>query len=321
MRYSCFLVLLAILTSACDPLSWAGQAPNAGAAANPFTSPTPLILLARYTTPQPTETLPAEATLALVSPTQPALPTTDAGLLPSPTLAPLTLTPTLAAPTLENTPIPQEMAWKICTPLADILLGDLTRLISDGYHPPPVFYSDARHPAIDIAFYNWKGIRQIAGTPVQSVLPGRVAVAEKDSFPFGNVVVVETDPGLIPEAVKQKLGIAAARSLYLLYAHMQDDSLRVTLGQTVTACQTIGQVGKSGNTLAAHLHLETRIGPPGVQFAGFELYTKTASRQAQDNYRRWATSGDFRHFDPLRLLLYDLGYVATPFPSDSGSGN
>ena len=76
-------------------------------------------------------------------------------------------------------------AFQICTPVADILLEDLPRLISDGYRPPLLYYSDARHPGIDIAFYNWKGYRQISGAPVQSVLPGRVALAEKRDVPSG----------------------------------------------------------------------------------------------------------------------------------------
>jgi murein DD-endopeptidase MepM/ murein hydrolase activator NlpD len=225
----------------------------------------------------------------LAPPEATALPTS----LPSPTSDPLT-------------------GFQICTPLADILLEDLPRLISDGYHPPPVYYSDARHPAIDIAFYNWKGHRQIGGTPVQSVLPGRVTAAEVDTFPMGNVVIVETHAEQIPEDIRAALGMAADKSLYILYAHMQEDSLRVSTGQPVTACQTLGQVGKTGNTLAAHLHLETRLGPVGVSFIGFQGYLEDATVQEKTNYRTWATSGQFLHFDPMRLLMFEIGLTPTP---------
>lgn len=222
----------------------------------------------------------------------------------------LVMTPTLPP---SATPDPLD-GFQICTPLNDILLEDLPRLISDGYHPPPVYYSDERHPAIDIAFYNWKGHRQIAGTPVQSVLPGWVTAAEADTFPMGNVIIIETRAEQLPPELRAALDMADDRSLYILYAHMQADSLQVSLGQSMSACQTIGQVGKTGNTLAPHLHLETRLGPPGASFDGFQGYIEEATIQEKRNYRTWTTSGQFLHFDPMRLLMFYIGVTPTPGP-------
>jgi murein DD-endopeptidase MepM/ murein hydrolase activator NlpD len=305
MKSYYLILLFAILLAGCTPLALAVEAPvGAGVA-----SPTPAALLGRYTTAQPSplpvDTIEPQATATISRQATATL--QDESRIFSTETGPADS----ATHTVTPTPSPLE-GFRICTPLADILLGDLPRLTSDGYHPPLSTRSDARHPGVDIAFYNWKGHHQIAGFPIQSVLPGRVALAEVNTFPFGNVVVVETQSQQIPAAVKEKLGIAEDRSLYLLYAHMQDDSLRVALGDVVTPCQTLGQVGKSGNSGQAHLHFENRIGPPGVQFVGFAAYTDEATQAEKDNYRRWATSGEFKHFDPLRLLLYEFGYDPTP---------
>lgn len=276
--------------------------------------PTEIRLMGRYTTP------PA----ALSPDPSPTLPPT-AGAPPAATAAAATATRTAtpaAAPTATTTAGRTESspaALQVCSPIADILLADLPRLISDGYHPPPSSRSDARHPAIDIAFYNWKGFRQIAGAPVQAVLAGRIAAAEVDSFPFGNVLIIETGPETLPVDLKTALRMNADQSLYTLYAHLEEDTLRHELGDPVIPCETVGRVGRSGNSGAAHLHLEMRLGPRSVTFQGFSYYTDSASKTEKENYRRWATGGEFRHFDPLRLLLWDLGYRPTLIPAHNWS--
>lgn len=273
--------------------------------------PTPAALLGRFTTP------PAVEPSAI--PLTPAAPTAVQVLAPvRPTAAPL---PTA---TLPEMPVavqvePTQAPFQVCTPIAEILLADLPRLISDGYHPPPSPRSDARHPAIDIAFYNWKGFQRIAGMPVQAVLAGQVAAAEADSYPFGNVVIVETKAIHFSQDLRAALRLEPDQSLYLLYAHLQEDSLRPKLGDFVTACETLGRVGRTGNSGAAHLHLETRSGPGEVTFEGFSYYSPAASKTDKENYRRWATSGEFRHFDPLRLLLWELGYSPTLTPAGNWS--
>jgi murein DD-endopeptidase MepM/ murein hydrolase activator NlpD len=42
------------------------------------------------------------------------------------------------------------------------------------------------------------------------------------------------------------------------YAHLQNGSLYVNLGQTVVTGQLIGRVGSTGGSTGCHLHLETR---------------------------------------------------------------
>lgn len=270
--------------------------------------PTFPVLMARFTTPQAT----ANALERLI-------PT----VFPTPTLAPTQAmhTPTATLRIVDGgnespspTPSPDMLSgFQICSPLADILIQDLPRLISEPYDPPPMG-SDARHQGVDFAFYNWKGHRRIDGTIIQSVLPGQVAAALNDTFPFGNLVIIETRSNQLPEDIKQTLQIPDDRSLYLLYAHMKDGSPFVGLNDVVNPCQPIGAVGRSGNTLASHLHLETRIGPPGARFTGFSAFVDSASEADKRNYRLWRISGQFLHFDPMHFLLFEFELPPMPTP-------
>lgn len=209
--------------------------------------------------------------------------------------------PTAYLPGITLTPVP--VVDSLCSPLTDVDLKDLSRMISDGYRPPPKG-SDARHQGVDFAYYHWKGKGPIEGTSVKSVLPGVVAVSEKDSYPFGNVVVIETPRARFSEAIQHAFEIDEGYSLYVLYAHLKDGSPLVAIGDEVAACEPVGFVGKTGNTQAAHLHFETRVGPSGLNLEGFSLYIETATALEKKNYRLWSVSGEYITFDPMRLLLF-----------------
>jgi murein DD-endopeptidase MepM/ murein hydrolase activator NlpD len=79
----------------------------------------------------------------------------------------------------------------------------------------------------------------------------------------------------------------------------------VVLGETVEACQPLGEVGMSGNTDIPHLHLETRLGPAGTVFESMRFYSTSATIEEMENYVLWRTSGVYRHFDPMILLMYN----------------
>lgn len=197
------------------------------------------------------------------------------------------------------TPLP-EVA--ICSPLDNFPIEKLPKIVSDPYRPPPAG-SDDRHQGVDFVYHRLAGVEiPIIGVQVNSVLPGYIAAALSDTFPYGNVVIVET-PGLwLPSGWLEALEMGSDQSLYLLYAHLQEAPL-VKMGDAVDKCQPIGKVGNSGNTDAAHLHFEARIGPAGTTFPSMYGLLSDAPEEARRNYTVWRTSGLFQHFDPMFLLL------------------
>jgi murein DD-endopeptidase MepM/ murein hydrolase activator NlpD len=195
--------------------------------------------------------------------------------------------------------------WQVCSPLEGIGLGALAELVSDPYNPPPAG-SDARHQGVDFSFYRRGGRESIAGLGVQAALAGRVAGVIANRIPYGNMLVIETPAERIPAQTAAALGAEPGEALYLLYAHLLE-APPVQPGGLVACGQTIGQVGQSGGEgteyAIPHLHLEARWGPPGWGFTGMAFYDTRATAEEMETYRRWRTSGEFRHFDPLDLLL------------------
>ena len=254
--------------------------------------------------------------LQACSPTDSNVQATPTGILPRPPQviaktpsAPLTATSTAtlqATQTIAPTPTP---IFRICSPLEIHGLAELREITSDPYRPPPPG-KDMRHHGVDFSYYTRGERTTIQGVGVQSVLAGRVAASLSDTFPFGNLVIIETSNQALPQAVKSTLGLTPEQSLYLLYAHMDAPPL-VAPGSQVAACQLIGQVGKSGNAVEPHLHLEVRSGPPGATFDSLGYYQAENTEQEKANYLLWRTSGVFQHMDPMLLLNLGLG---TPAP-------
>lgn len=247
----------------------------------PVDSPTPLIQnnLVASSTPYPTDTI-------FVNKLQPSKPATP----------------------------DQTVASPVCSPLERVALNDLHFIISEGYHPPPMGKDD-RHQGVDFSYYHWNGDFAIEGTHIQSVLGGNVAAAIKDSFPFGRMVIIETPKELLSKEMISVFGIGEEESLYILYAHMSIASPLVVLGSRVQPCQTLGYVGRTGNTDAPHLHLETRVGPMNWRFEVFSSFRDTDTLEEKQNYRLWRISGLFVHFDPMRLLTWEVSRGATATPT------
>lgn len=244
---------------------------------------------------------PSQAPAAQPTPQVVVHPTDTPGLLPVPSAG--ASTPSILAAETVTALAPQKFA--ICTPLQDHALDQLRLIVSDPYRPPKG-KSDARHHGVDFSYYRFGERDTIQGVGVQAVLPGQVAAALVDSYPFGNLVIVETEGSLLPTDLGEWLGATAGESLYLLYAHMESaPGLRI--GDRVEACQQIGAVGNSGNTVEPHLHLEARLGPPATVFHAMGEYFAAASAEERANYRLWRTSGVYRHLDPMLLVNYALG--------------
>ncbi|MEW5873024.1 MAG: M23 family metallopeptidase [Chloroflexota bacterium] len=292
VRSLCVLFAFALLLSVLPACASPGGASVAGGqtavwtplAQESFTPTAPPLLMLPHSSPSLTPPPPTPRRVRSATPQAPTL-------TPTPTLSP---TP---SPSPTSTP-----AFMLCSPLQGYPLARLSKIVSDPYRPPPPG-SDARHQGVDFTYHRLAGeAASIEGVVVLSVLRGRVAASVSDSFPFGNLVIIETAYDILPSLIVTRLGIPPGDSLYLLYAHMREAPL-VSLNQEVTACHLIGHVGKSGNTEAAHLHLEARTGPPGAVFDGMSAFVGTVTPQERKNYDLWRTSGAFQHFDPMRLLI------------------
>jgi len=193
--------------------------------------------------------------------------------------------------------------FEICSPLEGHAKNELREIISAPYAPPPPG-KEERHHGVDFSYYRRGERLSIQGVGVQSILPGTVRASISGSFPYGNFVIVETQFIELSESLQEELGIKQGESLYLLYAHMEEEPI-VKLGEDLQACQSIGYVGKSGNAAEPHLHLEARLGIPGQVFTEMAYYSTQTTELERENYVLWRTSGEFRHLDPM-LILGDI---------------
>ena len=191
----------------------------------------------------------------------------------------------------------------MCSPLSIHPLEELPTIIGDPYKPPPPG-KEERHHGIDFGYWHYKDRDSMLGEPLQAVLSGKVAASIKDRYPYGNMVMIETKAEDLPPELTELIEISQGESLYILFAHMNIPPL-VRLGEAVKACQPLGEVGMSGNTDIPHLHMETRLGPAGVVFESMRFYDTRATQEEMDNYVRWRTGGEFRHFDPMTLLTFN----------------
>jgi murein DD-endopeptidase MepM/ murein hydrolase activator NlpD len=209
----------------------------------------------------------------------------------------------------EIVPVPTEIkitpqpTFQVCSPLEMHPLEELPSIIGDPYDPPRPGREE-RHHGIDFAYYHYKDRDSMRGEPVQSILSGVVASVLDGNYPYGNMLIIETKRRQLPEPLVEKLNILPGQSLYILYAHLDQPPLP-RLGDLVQACQSIGEVGMSGNTDIPHLHIETRLGPADKVFESMRFYDTRATQAEMDTYVLWRTSGFYKHFDPMELLGVD----------------
>ncbi|MFN2174843.1 MAG: M23 family metallopeptidase [Anaerolineales bacterium] len=208
---------------------------------------------------------------------------------------------TSTPPAATNTPIPSATPlFKLCSPLAPHSIADLPKIISDPFRPPPPG-KDFRHHGVDFAHYQFGGLKTIQGVIVQSILIGKIAASISNTYPFGNMVIVETPFRFLPVELTDTLQVNRDNSLYVLYAHLENTP-EVNLNDQVNPCTPIGAVGKSGNAGIYHLHLETRSGKPGAQFPVMGYYFEDATEEQKSYYEKWRVSGEFLLLDPMVIL-------------------
>ena len=250
----------------------------------------------------------------------------------APSLAPrqtwtMTASPSLAAHTPTSPPSETATpALSLCSPLEGITLAELGQpdLLKNPYQTPHPGMDDGHH-GDDFAFWSRGSYKTMLGLPVHAVLAGQVAAVIANREPYGNAVMIETPLQALPQAWLEALPIPSpaptiqpapnllcpadpvnyqtrpGRSLYLLYAHLEQTPNLAT-GDAVACGQTIGEVGTTGKSVNPHLHLETRVGPSGATFKSMSHYDTSSSETEMAAYCTWRVSGLFQMFDPMQLL-------------------
>ncbi|WP_314507484.1 M23 family metallopeptidase [uncultured Microbacterium sp.] len=115
--------------------------------------------------------------------------------------------------------------------------GTYTDTSSYGWRTDPFTGERTFHEGSDLA--------APAGTPILAIADGVVTFAGH-SGGYGNLITIEHTVGGEPVAS--------------YYAHMWDDGVHVSVGSTVAAGEHIAEVGSSGRSTGAHLHLEIHPG-------------------------------------------------------------
>jgi murein DD-endopeptidase MepM/ murein hydrolase activator NlpD len=218
---------------------------------------------------------------------------------------PATVIPATAfIPTLTNTftptitPFVSTFNGMMQTPLKGIGFSDLKMIISQPFIQG-IETRDIGHYAVDLGSYDYKG-KNIINWPILAVFSGKVASVVNDRPPLGNSLIIETPYSEIPEKIVELIGIKPDQSLYHLYGHMIENPT-VEIGNYVKSGDLIGHVGKS-STVEAHLHFETRIGPPNIVFDSLAYYSGDITPDEKTNYERFRMSGEFRSFDPMLIF-------------------
>ncbi len=99
-----------------------------------------------------------------------------------------------------------------------------------------------------VEFQNPQGTRAVAaanGTVVVAGTDAEIVYGVRTNF-YGNLVILELD--------KEYRG----QPVFILYAHLS--SIAVSVGETVSTGEPLGEVGMTGGAFGPHLHFEVRVG-------------------------------------------------------------
>ena len=110
-------------------------------------------------------------------------------------------------------------------------------------------------------FYSW-------GQTVLAPVEGDI-VADANDFPDNPIGVKDT---VHPLGNYVEIKVAADR--YVFIAHMQNDSVKVKIGDHVTVGQELGKCGNSGNTDCPHVHMHVQDAPTFNEGTGQNMIFK-----------------------------------------------
>jgi len=95
------------------------------------------------------------------------------------------------------------------------------------------------------------------GQRLIAVAAGKVVVA-RDEFPDQPPPNNPTPPS-VPDLPGNHVVLRVAPGVFVTYAHMVPDSVRVHVGDHVRRGQAVGRLGNSGNSATPHLHLQVQV--------------------------------------------------------------
>jgi len=144
----------------------------------------------------------------------------------------------------------------------------IENIICEGELPIPIenLVKVTSHYGYRAPVYNDEGV-QISGGKLHS---GIDFVGKKDSR-----IISVRDGEVIHSGWNNSYGYSVeikhknddGTTFYTLYAHMQENSLRVTRGELVKEGQVIGIQGTTGNSTGDHLHFEIRTNTGSNRYA------------------------------------------------------
>ncbi len=259
----------------------------------------------------------------LISPTE-AYPVEHRQLEPTPTPSPTMMPTGTPTPLPEPSPTPTPN-FEICSPLEDETFESLKSIISGPLVIPKNFGDDGGHHGIDFAYYQRGDRLTIEGIEIYAIMSGKTNLTLEDMRPYGYTVLIETPLTDLPEHLQEVLlagylpvpedphyrlicpevplpVVTGEFSVYHLYAHMEVHPA-FERGDPITCGQTIGTVGNTGYSDMPHLHLETRLGPSGLDIETMAHYENTNTFEEMGSYCLWRMSGYFQIFDPF--ILFD----------------
>lgn len=114
--------------------------------------------------------------------------------------------------------------------------------------------TEPQHDGVDIRLLDM--VAQRAGVDVLAAAPGRI-VAVRDGVPDISIRAPNA-PSIVGRMCGNRVAIRFGDGWILDYCHLAKGSLKVKVGDVVTAGQPLAQVGLSGDTEFPHLHFSVR---------------------------------------------------------------
>jgi RHS repeat-associated protein len=169
-------------------------------------------------------------------------------------------------------------------------------------------WDSQEHPGVDINADNFNsGSTEVVASTYGTVITSTACTIDPctgdsvyTSDGYGNVVIIAYEWDSLPPEVQAKIlkaypWVKEGATIYMLYAHLEAPS-GLQEGDSVAPGQFIGNIGNTGDSYGAHLHLEIRVENDGTNFPMGDFYQDDKYTQL---YTLWHGDGNTRYMIPL----------------------